>query len=68
MTFICSPSKFLGAPAWQSERSTAPWRLQNKVCSRPERATAAASAASRETPEEEDVKVKLENLKMLHQA
>lgn len=50
---VCSPSACLGAPAGRSVVSTGRWHSQRRVCSRPERATAAGSAASRETPEEE---------------
>lgn len=50
---VCSPSACLGAPAGWSGKSTGRWHSQRRVCSRPERATTAGSAASHETPEEE---------------
>lgn len=51
---VCSPSACLGAPAGWSAASTGRRRSQRRACSRPERATAAESAASRETPEREE--------------
>lgn len=51
---VFSPSACRGAPSGRSAASTGRWRSRRSVCSRPERATAAESAASRGTPAEEE--------------
>lgn len=48
-----SPSAWLGAPAGRSAASMGRQRSRRWACSQPERATAAGSAASRETPKQE---------------